>query len=186
MGVLLLEFYIVLLAWRLNSTVHPLIDLSAVVASASVKINIQLRLSGFIQLSCWCSVRMKDSILENTSNNVARYLHKQQIQSSLVMKRSHNIGLLFLSCHVFHLETKHSVSLSYDKRLISINFWKRTVLCKKTVTHTKLTPFRIFVATKLRFTNSLRKSCEDVAGLLTMAPPPELAAVHEVNLLLSE
>lgn len=91
-GLLLLEFYIVLLAWRLNSTVHPLIDLSAVVASASVKINIQLRLSGFIQLSCWCSVHMKDSILENTSNNVARYLQKQS-RSSHQVRYTGNLSL---------------------------------------------------------------------------------------------
>lgn len=99
LGVLLLEFYIVLRAWRLNSTVHPLIDLSAVVASASVKINIQLRLSGFIQLSCWCSVHMKDSILENTSNNVARYLQKQSRSSHHFLLRGTKTSV----CCSFHV-----------------------------------------------------------------------------------
>lgn len=78
---ILLEFHIVLLAWRSNSTFNSLIDLSAVAAGVGVEINIQSQLSDFIKRSRFCSVRAKDVTpvsLEKNTRDRAQYLQKQR------------------------------------------------------------------------------------------------------------
>lgn len=71
---IVLKFHIVLLVRRSNSTFNSLIDLSAIAASVSVKLNIQSQLSDFIQLSLEF---LPLSVEKNTCNNVAQYLQTQ-------------------------------------------------------------------------------------------------------------
>ncbi len=131
------ECHTVLLAWRSNSTFDSLIDLSAVAARVSVKMNTQSH--GFIKLSRFCSMHMKDfipvSLEKNTRNTSVSQNREDQVCESfgplhghiIIKRHSQTLVCCCTMCPFVEIMffrwwiSKHSVTLSSDKRRISIN-----------------------------------------------------------------